>query len=62
MINTDGNHHEELPFCALPTERAPLFTAEAYDPVDDSLKTVRLEDYRGKWVVLLFYASDFTFV
>ncbi len=25
-------------------------------------KTVKLSDYRGKWLVLLFYPADFTFV
>ncbi len=25
-------------------------------------KTVRLQDYRGKWLVMFFYPADFTFV
>ncbi len=25
-------------------------------------KTVRLSDYKGKWIVLCFYPGDFTFV
>ncbi|MBO8172856.1 MAG: redoxin domain-containing protein [Bacillaceae bacterium] len=49
-----------LPFCATRGDMAPLFTAEAY--VNRKIKELRLEDYRGKWVVLFFYASDFTFV
>jgi len=28
----------------------------------DKLKKIKLSDYRGKWVVLLFYPADFTFV
>lgn len=39
---------------------APLFEAEAYwrgRRVD-----IRLADYQGRYVVLFFYASDFTFV
>ncbi len=39
---------------------APDFEAIAY--VDGEFKTVRLSDYRGKWVVLCFYPGDFTFV
>lgn len=29
---------------------------------DGSFKTVKLSDYKGKWVVLFFYPLDFTFV
>jgi peroxiredoxin len=38
----------------------PDFTAEAYVP--DEIKKVKLSDYKGKWVVLIFYPADFTFV
>lgn len=42
---------------------APSFTAAIYDPSDDSVnKTVKLEDYRGKWLVFFWYPLDFTFV
>lgn len=51
-----------LPFCAQTTDLAPLFMAEAYDNVEKKITEVRLESYRGKWVILFFYASDFTFV
>ncbi|AGK53857.1 peroxiredoxin [Bacillus sp. 1NLA3E] len=49
-------------FCAQTTDLAPLFFAEAYDNVEKKIKEVRLESLRGKWVILFFYASDFTFV
>lgn len=52
----------KLPFCAQTNDRAPLFTAEAYDPADKKIKDVKLEDYRGKWTILFFYSNDFTFV
>jgi peroxiredoxin 2/4 len=39
---------------------APDFTATAV--VDQEFKTVKLSDYRGKYVVLFFYPLDFTFV
>lgn len=39
---------------------APAFTAEAYH--NDQTTKVSLEDYKGKWVVLLFYPADFTFI
>lgn len=36
------------------------FEAEAF--VDGDIKKLKLSDYRGKWVVLLFYPADFTFI
>jgi peroxiredoxin (alkyl hydroperoxide reductase subunit C) len=36
------------------------FEADAY--ADEKIKKVKLSDYRGKWVVMLFYPADFTFV
>jgi peroxiredoxin (alkyl hydroperoxide reductase subunit C) len=45
----------------LVTRQAPDFSATAVLP-DDSFETIRLSDYRGKYVVLFFYPLDFTFV
>ncbi|NJN85993.1 MAG: peroxiredoxin [Leptolyngbyaceae cyanobacterium SL_7_1] len=39
---------------------APEFTADAV--IDQEFKTIKLSDYRGKYVVLFFYPLDFTFV
>jgi peroxiredoxin len=39
---------------------APNFTAKAY--VKGDFKDVSLADYRGRWVMLVFYPGDFTFV
>lgn len=36
------------------------FTVDAY--VDGDFKEISIYDYVGKWVVLLFYPADFTFV
>ena len=41
-------------------QQAPDFTADAV--YDQEFQTVRLSDYRGKYVVLFFYPLDFTFV
>ncbi|MEM6424658.1 MAG: peroxiredoxin [Cyanobacteria bacterium P01_H01_bin.119] len=41
-------------------QNAPDFLATAV--VDQEFKTIKLSDYRGKYVVLLFYPLDFTFV
>jgi len=40
--------------------QAPGFEAEAYH--EDKVKNVNLDDYKGKWVILMFYPKDFTFV
>jgi alkyl hydroperoxide reductase subunit AhpC len=45
---------------ALVTRPAPDFTADAV--VGTEFKTIRLSDFRGKYVVLFFYPLDFTFV
>lgn len=29
---------------------------------NDDIKKIKLSDYKGKWVVLLFYPADFTFI
>ena len=45
---------------AFVTKEAPDFTADAV--VNNEFKTIKLSDYRGKYVVLFFYPLDFTFV
>jgi len=40
--------------------QAPKFESTAL--VGGSFKTIKLEDYVGKWLVLFFYPLDFTFV
>ena len=39
---------------------APQFDVDA--AVDGEIERVALDDFRGKWLVLLFYPLDFTFV
>ncbi len=41
---------------------APTFTAMAVMPDNSFKEDFKLEDYRGKYVVLFFYPLDFTFV
>ncbi len=41
-------------------QTAPDFELEAL--IDDGFKSVKLSDYKGKWVVLFFWPLDFTFV
>lgn len=46
--------------CLRVGQNAPDFTATAV--VDQEFKTIKLSEYRGKYVVLFFYPLDFTFV
>ncbi len=46
--------------CIRVGQTAPDFTATSV--VDQEFKTVKLSDYRGKYVILFFYPLDFTFV
>lgn len=46
--------------CLRVGQPAPDFTATAV--YDQEFKTIKLSDYRGKYVVLFFYPLDFTFV
>ena len=36
------------------------FELEAFH--DEDIKKIRLSDYRGKWLALIFYPADFTFI
>jgi NADH-dependent peroxiredoxin subunit C len=38
----------------------PDFELEAY--YEDDIKKIRLSDYRGQWLIMLFYPADFTFI
>lgn len=62
-------NNEEEPSCIIEEEYcdyfdlgdpAPDFTTDAI--VNGERTKVSLSDYIGKWVVLFFYGSDFTFV
>ncbi|WP_204105029.1 MULTISPECIES: peroxiredoxin [Spirulina sp. CCY15215] len=46
--------------CLRVGQPAPDFTATAV--YDQEFKTLKLSDYRGKYVILFFYPLDFTFV
>jgi peroxiredoxin (alkyl hydroperoxide reductase subunit C) len=41
---------------------APDFDMASTKNIDSLKENVKLDDYKGKWVVLLFYPLDFTFV
>lgn len=41
-------------------EIVPDFELDAYQ--NNEIKKIKLSDYKGKWVILIFYPADFTFV
>lgn len=41
-------------------EKIPDFEMKAY--YNDEEKFVRFSDYQGKWLILIFYPADFTFI
>ncbi len=41
-------------------DQVPDIEADAY--ADGEIKKINFSDYRGKWLVLIFYPADFTFV
>ncbi len=41
-------------------EVVPDFEGDAYQ--NDDIRKIKFSDYRGKWIVLVFYPADFTFV
>ena len=41
-------------------QKIPDIELEAYH--NDKIKNISLPDYKGKWLVLIFYPADFTFV
>ncbi|MFA6588152.1 MAG: redoxin domain-containing protein [Patescibacteria group bacterium] len=40
----------------------PDFTLPAYYPKEDKEKSVSLDAFKGKWLIIFFYPADFTFV
>ena len=41
-------------------QEVPEFSMAAFQ--NDEIKDIKLSDYKGKWVVIVFYPADFTFV
>ncbi|MBI4448066.1 redoxin domain-containing protein [Candidatus Woesearchaeota archaeon] len=41
-------------------QKIPDFELEAFH--ENKIKKVKLSDYKGKWLVLIFYPADFTFI
>ena len=57
----DSTPAKEVNMIARVGQEAIDFEANAYIE-GVGFQTVKLSDYRGKWIVLCFYPGDFTFV
>lgn len=51
---------ENQEFYATRDDIAPAFSADAVD--GNQIRSISLEEYKGKWVMLFFYPSNFTAV
>ena len=45
-----------------PLVGSPAIDFEANAFFEGGFKTIKLSDYKGKWILLCFYPGDFTFV
>jgi len=43
-------------------EPAPEFVMDTYFPEAEEVEKVNLDDFKGKWLIIMFYPADFTFV
>lgn len=62
-MNETNNCCEDLIFDNITPvigKQAPQFETEIFQ--NEEIKKIKLEDYKGKWVILFFYPADFTFV
>ena len=58
--NKNVNKVEKKSMKPLVGNTAPDFEANAY--FEGGFKTLKLSDFKGKWILLCFYPGDFTFV
>src|ERR1035437_7865127 len=49
-------------FIAKVGKPAPVFDMQSTRNIDTLAENVKLSDYKGKWLILMFYPLDFTFV
>ena len=59
-ISNEEDYKEEGQKMIKVGKPAPLFSAPAFHK--GQFTNVKLEDFKGKWVLLCFYPGDFTFV
>lgn len=43
-------------------DKVPNLVMDIYDPQEDAIVSHKIEDFKGKRLILFFYPADFTFV
>jgi len=59
-LKVDLNYKFILKIMIKVGQKIPDFTLEVYH--NDKIKKINLSDYKGQWLLLIFYPADFTFV
>ena len=62
MSTATGKAFENTVTMAKVGQPAPDFNMPSTKNIDTLAENVKLSDYKGKWLILLFYPLDFTFV
>lgn len=62
MSTATGTAPENITTIAKVGQPAPDFNMPSTKNIDTLAENVKLSDYKGKWLILLFYPLDFTFV
>ena len=62
MSTATGTATENTVTLAKVGQPAPDFNMPSTKNIDTLAENVKLSDYKGKWLILLFYPLDFTFV
>ena len=62
MATATGTATENTTTIAKVGQPAPDFNMPSTKNIDTLAENVKLSDYKGKWLVMLFYPLDFTFV
>src|SRR5512140_1690658 len=62
MSTATGTATENTVTMAKVGKPAPDFNMPSTKNIDTLAENVKLSDYKGKWLILLFYPLDFTFV
>ncbi len=62
MATATGTATENTVTLAKVGQPAPDFNMPSTKDIDTLKENVKLADYKGKWLILLFYPLDFTFV
>lgn len=61
FLSKDDNEQLKNSYPQIGTQ-IPDCEAEIFQPQEEKIKKIKLSELRGKWLILVFYPADFTFV